>query len=111
MTEQAIRYNKDKPKLSLIDLHSFEDCARVLDFGTKKYSKGNWKKGFPVSEIVDSLLRHVAELMEGKDIDDESNLPIIGHIQCNVMFLAHTLKNHPEFDDRINDIKKEENYE
>jgi hypothetical protein len=98
--EQAMRFNNGKLPWNLVDLPSFEPMVRVLEFGAKKYAPNNWKKGMPITEIYDSLMRHMIALMSGEDNDPESGLPHIGHIQCNVMFMAHVLKNHPEFDDR-----------
>lgn len=51
--------------------------------------RNNWKKGMPVTKILDSLLRHIGDLQNGKVLDDESKLAIIGHIQCNAMFLGN----------------------
>jgi len=89
MENKALRYNKNKPKLSLIDLSRMEDCANVLEFGAKKYSRDNWKKGLPLSEILDSMLRHIAAIQKGEWLDPESGLPHIGHIQCNALFLGN----------------------
>ncbi len=101
MDNKALRYNKNKPKLSLIDLSKMEDCANVLEFGAKKYSRDNWKKGLPLSEILDSMLRHIAAIQKGEWLDPESGLPHIGHIQCNALFLAWMMQNRPDLDDRI----------
>lgn len=98
-TMQADRYNKGKPKYSFLDLNSFEDCVKVLEFGAEKYSRDNWKKGFPVFEILDSMLRHISAIQRGEFIDPESGLPHHGHISCNAMFLEHTIKNHPDLID------------
>lgn len=89
MTKQALRYNKGKPQYSLIALDCLEECARVLEFGAKKYARDNWRKGMPQNEIIDSLLRHLSALQRGEEIDPESGLPHIGHIQCNAMFLGN----------------------
>lgn len=97
METRADRYNEGKPKYSLVDLQSFEDTARVLEFGAKKYSRNNWKKGLPMTEILDSLLRHISALQAGELIDPESGLPHIGHIGCNAMFLGYISKFKPEF--------------
>jgi hypothetical protein len=97
--DQAERYNEGKPKMSFLDLSSFEDTVRVLEFGANKYSRNNWKKGLPTSEILDSMMRHISALQRGEYLDPESGLPHHGHIGCNAMFLEHTLKNHPELDD------------
>jgi len=87
--EYAERKNDGKPQMSYVDLHCLAPAAAVLEFGAKKYSRNNWKKGMPVSKILDSLMRHIADLQDGKVLDDDSKLAIIGHIQCNAMFLGN----------------------
>jgi hypothetical protein len=87
--KQADRYNGGKPELSYVDLTCFEDCAKVLAYGATKYERNNWRKGMPITKLLDSLLRHVAALQRGELIDSESGLPHIGHIQCNAMFLGN----------------------
>lgn len=88
-SEQALRYNNGKPKLSMVDLNCLEPCARVLEYGANKYARDNWKKGMNLTSILDSLMRHVADLQAGKTIDEESQQLIIGHIQCNALFLGN----------------------
>lgn len=87
--EFAERKNTGKPEMSYVNMNCLAPCATVLTFGAKKYSKNNWKKGMPVSIIIDSLIRHIGDLQDGKVVDDESKLAIIGHIQCNAMFLGN----------------------
>ena len=43
----------------------------------------------PQNAIIDSLMRHILDLQEGKIIDDESKQLIVGHIQANAMFLGN----------------------
>lgn len=97
--ETAMRFNQGKPQLSYIPLDLMEDCARVFEYGAKKYARDNWKKGDYMTSLFDSMLRHVAALQKGEYVDPESNLPHLGHIMCNVLFLSNTCKNHPEFID------------
>lgn len=85
----AMRHNEGKAQYSLIDLTKLEPCARVLEFGAKKYSRDNWKKGMNQDKIIDSLLRHIAAIQSGEDIDQESGLSHIGHIQANSLFLGN----------------------
>lgn len=89
MTNKADRYNNGKAKYSMIDLTCLEPCARVLEFGAKKYARDNWKKGLPISEVLDSLLRHISAIQRGEFIDPESGLSHVGHIQCNALFLGN----------------------
>lgn len=96
--EQALRYNKGKKEWSLVDFKSLEPLVEVLSFGAEKYDKHNWKKGLPVTEIMESMMRHTFALNSGEDLDPESGLPHIGHIMCNAMFISHFLET--KWDDR-----------
>ena len=91
--EKGLRYNSNKLKWSLVHFKSLEPMVRVLEFGAKKYTPDNWKKGLDKKEILESILRHTADLMDGKEIDEESGLPIMGHIQCNAMFYNYFYTN------------------
>jgi len=95
--ERGLRYNEGKLQWSLVDFDSLEDMVRVLEMGAKKYSPDNWKKGMPIKEVIESMLRHTFALLRGEINDIESKLPHIGHIQCNAMFISYILKNKPEF--------------
>lgn len=86
---QALRFNAGKAQYSMISLEAFEPMIRVLEFGAQKYARNNWKKGLKKSQILDSMLRHLKAMLEGEEIDPESGLAHIGHIQCNAMFLGH----------------------
>lgn len=93
MNKKSERHNEGKPQLSLIPLDYLYDCAKVLEFGAKKYSRDGHRLGFPQNEIIDSLLRHISDLQQGKVLDEESGLSIIGHIQCNALFLGNKNNN------------------
>ena len=100
--EQGARFNEGKTKWSLVDFDSLEGMVKVLENGQKKYGKDNWKKGLPVSEATESLLRHVFALLRGEQVDKESGLPHSAHILCNAMFIAYMEKNKPELNDTTN---------
>lgn len=105
--EVGLRYNNNKIKWSLVDFISLEPMTQVLDFGAQKYSAHNWKKGLPWMEICESLIRHTVAFMNGEDLDPESKLSHVGHMQCNTMFLSYMVKNRPDLDDRYTTKKKE----
>jgi len=102
INQQAKRYNQGKPQLSLVDLTCLEPCAKILEFGLQKYGRNNWKKGSPISQLLDSLLRHISRLQAGEFIDSESGLPHIGHIQANALFLGNS-KNTDDMTENHND--------
>lgn len=86
---KSLRHNEGKVKWSLINFVSLRPLVDVLNFGAKKYSPNNWKKGFDKKELEDSLLRHVTALIDGEEYDTESKLHHIGHIMCNCMFYSY----------------------
>lgn len=98
--EQALRYNKGKLKWSLVDWKSLEPMVRVLEMGAEKYAPYNWTKGMPVTEVSESLLRHMFAYLNGENTDPESGIEHLGHVMCNAMFLIHIMREKPEFDDR-----------
>lgn len=100
--EQALRYNQGKPQWSLVDFDSLEGLVHVLEYGARKYSKDNWKKGMPVTQVSESLMRHLFAFLRGDDIDPESGCRHISHVMCNAMFLEYILRDKPHFDDRKN---------
>lgn len=104
--EHGLRYNTGKPRWSLVDFDTLEGMVKVLEFGASKYSDDNWKLGLKTKGITESLMRHLVAYLRGEDIDQESGLPHVDHIQCNAMFLAYMAKFKPEFDNRTIDTNK-----
>ena len=101
MEEKGLRYNQEKLRWSLVHFESLESLVKVLDFGSKKYDDHNWMRGMPITEVLESLLRHAFAYLGGEDDDPESGESHLGHIMCNTMFLEYISKHKPEFDDRL----------
>ena len=49
-------------------------------------AKNNWMKPMNETEILESMQRHLAALMDGEEFDQESGISHMGHIQANAMF-------------------------
>lgn len=89
-----------KPGMDLLPYDALVEIAKVLDFGAKKYSPGNWSKGIQLSRLISAAERHIGEFKEGRDIDPESNLNHIAHAACNLLFILWTQKHNPDMDNR-----------
>jgi hypothetical protein len=98
--EQALRYNQGKLQWSLVDFDSLEGLVRVLEYGKNKYAPDNWKKGMPVTQVSESLMRHLFAFLRGEDVDPESGCRHLSHVMCNVMFLEYIMREKPHYDNR-----------
>lgn len=88
----AVKYDKEKPRMDLLDWQALDGLASVLTFGAQKYSPNNWRKGMDQQRLVGALLRHLSAIQQGELIDKESGLPHIDHVGCNWMFLSWYMK-------------------
>lgn len=86
---KGLRYNDGKLKWSYMHYKSMEPMIRVLMYGAQKYAPFNWQKGLDKMEILESMQRHLAAMMDGEETDPESGLPHIGHVMCNTMFWSY----------------------
>lgn len=78
-----------------------EDCARVFDYGRKKYAEWNWAKGQAWSVPIACAARHlVFGMMRGETLDPDSGLPHRGHFVCNIVMLLWFLDHYEAGDDR-----------
>ena len=71
---------------SLIPIDALRAVAKRFEDGATKYGRDNWKQGIPASRYVDSLYRHLWQLMEDDTTEDHG-----GAIIWNAMFLVQTL--------------------
>jgi hypothetical protein len=85
----GIRDNAGKVQWSLVHFKSLEPMVRVLEYGAKKYAVDQWKKGLSKKEMKESLMRHVADYIDGVELDAETNCHQLGHILVNAMFLSY----------------------
>ena len=86
---QQIKADKGKPQLHLVPTEIINCIARVREYGTQKYKDPeNWKR-VEKERYVDAMFRHLlAYVNDNNSIDEESGLPHLWHIACNVSFLC-----------------------
>jgi hypothetical protein len=111
LKEQSERFNKGKLRWALVDFESLEPMVEVLEFGAQKYAPDNWKLGLNQEEILESMIRHLTELLaqvkkKQPGLDSDSGLKHMGHIQCNAMFYNYHERNGSFSPVRNNPFKK-----
>lgn len=107
--QQATRHNEGKVELSYLfdcPLANEAKCKAAM-FGAAKYNKDNWRKGLPVSNFINSAMRHLQSFMNGETLDPESGINHLGHVLWNVEKAMEFSLTKPELDDRFKPLQTE----
>lgn len=94
------KYDKGKPRLSLIPREAMEGTAKALGYGADKYGTYNFTGGLAYTRLTDATLRHIYAFLSGEDNDPESGLNHIHHAAATLALLQYMLARKPEMDDR-----------
>jgi hypothetical protein len=97
MSNQEAKFDNGKPQCRLVPSEIVRCIARVREYGTRKYhDPDNWKK-VEAWRYDDAMYRHLLAYIDNPlSVDEESGLPHLWHIACNVAFLCELRK--PEID-------------
>lgn len=84
---QPVKHSSSKPKLSLAMGPGFVQVGRAMTFGATKYSPHNYSlgEGLPRLELVDAALRHIADYLNGLDVEPESGLHPLAHAGASLL--------------------------
>lgn len=87
--DQKAKADAGKPRLSLVPPEIIFDIARVREYGNAKYGAAdNWKT-VEIERYRDAAFRHLlAYISDPQGKDEESGLPHLWHLACNVAFLC-----------------------
>jgi hypothetical protein len=96
----GLKYDSDKPNMSLLSSLAIEELSKVLTFGAKKYSDHNWRKGISTSRLLAAAFRHLFAYLRGEDLDPETGLSHVAHAMCCMMFIIELKITDPKSDDR-----------
>lgn len=87
--DQNAKADNGKPKLTLVPRQIIFDIAKIREYGNKKYGDPNNWKTVEVERYRDAMMRHMmAYLDDPQGVDEESGLPHIAHLACNIAFLC-----------------------
>ncbi len=103
---KGIKNDNGKPPIHMIPEEAILGMAIAFNYGAKKYTKMNYRKGISITRLTDSLIRHTLAYTKGIDIDEESGLPHTQLILANAAMIEYMRINKPEFDDRDLDSRK-----
>ena len=93
MSDQTIKADLGKPRVTLVPLEIIKDMARLREYGLAKYGDSEGWKAVEVERYRDALFRHLISYIENPTgIDDESGMPHLWHVACNVAFLCELEK-------------------
>lgn len=96
----GVKFDADKPDMSLLSSVALVELTKVLDFGAKKYAPHNWRKGIVTTRLLAACLRHTFAYLRGESVDPETGLSHMAHAMCCCMFILELSLTKPEFDDR-----------
>ena len=87
--DQQAKADAGKIQLTLVPRKIFWDIAEVRMYGNKKYGDPeNWRQ-VEVSRYRDAAFRHfLLYLDDPNSVDEESRLPHLWHLACNIAFLC-----------------------
>ena len=76
------------------------DCARVYEYGKKKYAAWNWAKGMAWSIPLACAGRHAVKVLYlNEELDEESGHKHVGHYLANLVMLRTFVDSFPEGND------------
>lgn len=86
---QTAKADAGKPRLTLVPRRIIWAIARIREYGNQKYKDpDNWKQVEP-QRYRDAAFRHfLAYLDDPHGVDEESGLPHLWHLACNIAFLC-----------------------
>ena len=87
--DQTIKADEGKPELSLVPTQVIKDIAEVRVYGVKKYGDNESWRMVEKQRYIDALYRHLLDYIDNnKAVDEESGIPHIKHMACNIAFLS-----------------------
>lgn len=94
MNDQTAKADAGKLQLTLVPTAAIRAVARIRMYGNEKYGDpDNWKQVEP-ERYRDAAFRHfLAYLDDPESKDEESGLPHLWHLACNIAFLCEMEEN------------------
>ena len=83
----GLKHDGGKPRLDLVPPEIIEAVGAVMTHGVEKYGEYSYRSVEP-KRYRAALMRHICKWLKNPHgIDEDSGLPHLWHIACNVAFL------------------------
>ena len=91
--DQMIKADAGKEELRLVPMEIMRNIATIRTYGNNKYKDPeSWRRVAP-ERYIDAMMRHAIAFVENPtSVDEESKLPHLHHLACNVAFLCEMYK-------------------
>ena len=100
-TKQGPKFDGSKIRLELIPVRAKRKIAETYMFGTCKYKEESHRAGFSNKRLLGAAERHLDEIKEGFDIDEDSGCLHAAQVIFNmIQYLENYFNNRRDFDDR-----------
>ena len=91
---QEAKADAGKPRPTLVPVGIINAITAIREYGCRKYhDPENWRKVEP-QRYKDALYRHWLAYLGGEEKDQESGLPHLWHMACNLAFLIDMEEKH-----------------
>jgi len=76
-----------KGRYDLLPPLAIHRLAKHFENGARKYQERNWEKGIPTHRFIDSALRHLFQVLQGKTDEDHASA-----VAWNILCYIETLE-------------------
>lgn len=95
------RLGKAKPSMHFVPMIARLQEAIVMALGAKKYGSYNWREKKVLASVYsDAIDRHLAQWMDGEDMDEESGVSHLAHVRACCAILIDAIATGNLLDDR-----------
>ena len=96
----GLKHDGGKPRLDLVPPELIEAVGIVMTHGAEKYGEASYRNVEPIRYRA-ALMRHICKwLKDPHGKDEDSGLPHLWHIACNVAFLLELDKEGVKYESK-----------
>jgi hypothetical protein len=100
-TAKALTHDEGKDPLATLPWAAVRAMSKVQAYGHTKYKDFyNYRKGLELTRNLSCAIRHIADFIEGEDLDPESQQNHLAHAMCRLAFVLQNIHDGAFIDDR-----------